>query len=162
MSSHQTKTIKSRLCWGQAPLGASRIWTRAHLSEEEKPKLLLNHAHSANGGEDRAECRPTVALQGWSSTKSTRFSGLSPSSLTGGCWDHRLVPEAVGLLAWAADLSHSQLLLGKTGLPLPSSSSITHHPSTSSFPARFPEGIRLLPPGSADTWGLRGYTISSG
>lgn len=42
------------------------------------------------------------------------------------------------------------------GLPLPSSSGITHHPSTSSFPARFPEGTRLLPPGSADTWGLRG------
>lgn len=38
-------------------------------------------------------------------------------------------------------------------LPLPSSSSITHQPSMSSFPARFPEGTRLLPPNSADSWG---------
>lgn len=39
-------------------------------------------------------------------------------------------------------------------LPLPSSSSITHthHPSMSSFPARFPEGTRLLPPNSV-SWG---------
>lgn len=38
-------------------------------------------------------------------------------------------------------------------LPLPSSSSITHQPSTSSFPARFPEGTRLLPLNSAESWG---------
>lgn len=64
MSSHQTKTILSRLCWGQAPLDVSRIWTRAHLSEEEKPKLFLNHAASADSSEDRAGCRSTVVHSG--------------------------------------------------------------------------------------------------
>lgn len=64
MSSHQTKTISSRLCRGQAPLDVSKIWTRAHLSEEAKPKLLLNRTASADGSEDRLGWRSTVALAG--------------------------------------------------------------------------------------------------
>lgn len=55
MSSHQTKTISSRLCRGQAALDVSRFWTQARLSEEVKPKLLLNCAASANSREDRGQ-----------------------------------------------------------------------------------------------------------
>lgn len=60
MSSHQTKTISSRLCWGQAALDVSRFWTQARLSEEVKPKLLLNCAASADSREDSVGHRPTL------------------------------------------------------------------------------------------------------
>lgn len=143
MSSHQTKTISSSLCWGQAPLDVSRIWTRAHLPEEAKPKLLLNCAASADGSEDRREkvqsgpegssrdrAQPdTLTLRGQPCPLCPRYPmvpgvGSGPGMLPG------LEDETV---AWEDGASSAQLL--------------KHHPSSLQvFPARFPEGTKLLPP----------------
>lgn len=106
MSSHQTKTILSRLCRGQAPLDVSRIWTRAHLSEEEKPKLFLTTLLLPTAVRTEQGASPqwsTVVLQGWSLTKSTRFSWPAPSTALPprpqGSWcgqqtQHTLWPES--------------------------------------------------------------------
>lgn len=66
-------------------------------------------------------------------------------------------------LVWEVDLACSlawktRQLLGKMGLPLPSSSSITHHPSKS-FQQGFLRGQSYCHPGTERE--LRGYRTSS-
>lgn len=89
-------------------------------------------------------------LQGWSLIKSSHFSWLTLSTT--------LPPNPqsswCGQQTWHNPCPESpSCFLGRCSFlcPVPQAS-LTHHPSMSSFPARFPEGTRLLPPNSV-SWG---------